>query len=48
VLKIYAIYSAIKASEGEWDFALKEKVDYILYSPNIHKRTAIEPSLPPG
>lgn len=48
MLTSFMIYSNIKPNEKVLDFALREKVDYILYSPNTHKRTDIDLPPPPG
>ena len=48
MLKTFAINTNIKLGENVFDFALREKIDYILYSPNTHKRADIDLQPPPA
>ena len=43
----YTLYD-VKKGESIWAFALRKKIDYIVYDPITHKRTDLEESPPAG
>ncbi len=48
MLATFEVGKAINKGENIFEFALRTKVDYIVYSPHTHKRADIDSGPPPG